>query len=171
MGPGSDLIGELSEWRNISDVVRQSFKALNEAMKLQGERIKQLEAQLEECVHVGELKQIQLSLSNKPTFAEVNRITGELMKEVNVTSKWEELRAQVQTKADKSEVRELYAGLTVANSKLNNRAMELNVKELQVSACLLAYWLRPDAHALILSIYRQIIALLQLYIIYIYICM
>lgn len=41
-----DLMGGTTEWRNVQDIVRLTFKALTDVVKAQGESIRELERQL-----------------------------------------------------------------------------------------------------------------------------
>lgn len=41
-----DLLGQMSNWRDVQDIVRLTFKALTETVKSQGNAIKDLEKQV-----------------------------------------------------------------------------------------------------------------------------
>lgn len=66
-----DLIQGMNEWRNIQEVIRNTFKALHDVIKAQGEAIKSLERQLEQKANKSEL-------SRKANISDVNRSLSEI---------------------------------------------------------------------------------------------
>jgi hypothetical protein len=51
-----DLIQGLQDWRNIQDIVRLTFRAINDVVKTQGRTIAQLEKKLEDKCSRGEVR-------------------------------------------------------------------------------------------------------------------
>ena len=127
-----DLLGGSGSWRNIQDVVREAFKALHDVVRVQGERIVELEAQLVNKADASQVHSLEVSLSNKPTFAEMGRATEELRRQLAVKEDIEGFRAQLHQKADKSELRDLYTGVTLATSRTSSAAeLETIVRQQQ----------------------------------------
>ena len=66
-----DLLKGLSEWRNIQDIVRLTFKALSDVVRMQGQAIHDLERQLPLKVSRSEFT---MAISQKASTAELSEI-------------------------------------------------------------------------------------------------
>jgi len=124
-----DLLTGLEDWRQIQDVVRSTFKSLHEVMRAQGMRIKQLEQKLGSCVSGREIETLQVSMSNKPTFAELSKEIEDRMSELGLRS----LKRQMASKVDKSELKEMYEDFTAATARIGDgsSALEALVQQQQ----------------------------------------
>jgi hypothetical protein len=70
-----DLIQGMGDWRNIQDIVRLTFRAVNDVLKEQGTRIADLELALADKASRDEMRQ---SLALKAGVDDVNRTLGEV---------------------------------------------------------------------------------------------
>mmetsp|Transcript_16993 Transcript_16993/g.29247 ORF Transcript_16993/g.29247 Transcript_16993/m.29247 type:complete len:676 (-) Transcript_16993:629-2656(-) len=124
-----DLLGGMNDWRNIQDVVRQTFKALHEVVRSQGDKIRALENRLKNSPSASEIENLQVSMSNKPTFGEMNKRINAALGEINIDN----IRNQLRAKADKNELKDLYSDLTVATQRIGDgtSAIELLVRQQQ----------------------------------------
>jgi len=110
------------DWRNIQDVVRQSFKVLYEIVRGQGDKIKMLEHKLKHATPCSnELESLQISMSNKPTFAEMEKQIAQHIDGINMKA----MRNQLKSKADKSELKDLYSDVTHATKRIGENAVSL----------------------------------------------
>lgn len=120
------MIGGLHEWRNIQGVVRQTFKALHDVIKsqvsysieytligfeLQGEKIKRLEYALDTKASMVTLQSLEISMANKPTFGEVEKMLDGITYRNNQSVA--EISGKIKRKADKADLKELYDGLNI----------------------------------------------------------
>ncbi|GBG31320.1 Hypothetical Protein FCC1311_075432 [Hondaea fermentalgiana] len=128
-GVMEDLLAGMNDWRNIQDVVRKTFKSLHDVVRAQGEKIRQLEQKAANAPTGGEFENLQVSMANKPTFAELNKHLTVRFEEMGLPA----LRAQLGSKADKIEMKDLYADMTTATQRMaeSNNALELLVRQQQ----------------------------------------
>lgn len=82
-----DLNAGINDWRNIQDVVRETFKAIHEVVRVQGEKIQILEHKMASKAGASELKTLEISCANKPTFGEMQRHFQEFSLRTAVESK------------------------------------------------------------------------------------
>uniref|UniRef100_A0A7S3LKV9 Uncharacterized protein n=1 Tax=Aplanochytrium stocchinoi TaxID=215587 RepID=A0A7S3LKV9_9STRA len=122
-----DMLAGLNEWRNIQDVVRQTFKELHGVVLVQGDKIKALER---ETVRVKDLQSIEVSLANKPTFIEMQKAVENASEKCE--SKVSEIEIELKTKAEKEELKDLYSGLTlITTTRKNTSDIEALVQQQQ----------------------------------------
>jgi len=75
-----DLLKGISEWRNIQDIIRLTFKALSDVVKAQGQGIQELERQMQTRVTKAEL---QSAVSNKANATDVSSWIAEVQAGLN----------------------------------------------------------------------------------------
>ena len=92
-----DLLQGMSEWRNIQEVIRSTFKALHEVIKSQGDAVKSLERQLESKASIAD---IQAALQRKANIADVNHS----LTDVSLVLEGKAALYDLDTKADKSDI-------------------------------------------------------------------
>ena len=86
-----DLIQGLGEWRNIQDIVRVTFRALNDVVKAQGARIAELEQALVDRPTRDEL---QASLARKADVDDVNSTLAGVSEALDATASAADLASQ-----------------------------------------------------------------------------
>jgi len=120
---------EGGDWRNIQDVVRQTFRALHEVVRVQGERIRTLEQKCAHSASSADLDAAQVAMSTKPTFAEMNKAINVRLEELHLDG----IRAQISSKASKNDLKSLYEDMTLATQRLGDgsNALELLVRQQQ----------------------------------------
>ncbi len=92
-----DLLQGMSEWRNIQEVIRSTFKALHEVIKSQGDAVKSLERQVDSKACIAD---IQSALQRKANVADVNHS----LRDVSLVLEGKAALYDLDTKADKSEI-------------------------------------------------------------------
>ena len=92
-----DLLQGMNEWRNIQDVVRNTFKALHDVIKAQGEAIRTLERQLEQKSSKAET---QAQLSRKAAILDINKSLSDMTHALDSKASLYEL----DNKVDKAEL-------------------------------------------------------------------
>lgn len=92
-----DLLQGMSEWRNIQEVIRSTFKALHEVIKSQGDAVKSLERQLESKASIAD---IQAALKCKANVVDVNHS----LTDVSLILEGKAALYDLDLKADKSEL-------------------------------------------------------------------
>ena len=114
-----DLVAGINDWRNIQEVVRETFKAIHNVVRVQGEKIKVLEAKVGRKVDSENinLRSFEVSLANKPTFVEVRKTVGEASAKsseeiARLEARIKELEKQLASRASKNELKHLYDSVT-----------------------------------------------------------
>ena len=92
-----DLLQGMSEWRNIQEVIRSTFKALHEVIKSQGDAVKSLERQLESKASISDM---QTALQRKANIADINHS----LTDVSLVLEGKAALYDLDAKADKSEI-------------------------------------------------------------------
>ena len=108
-----DLLQGMSEWRNIQEVIRSTFKALHEVIKSQGDAVKSLERQLESKASISDM---QTALQRKANIADINHS----LTDVSLVLEGKAALYDLDAKADKSEIEselQLKANLTDLTGK------------------------------------------------------
>jgi hypothetical protein len=70
-----DMLNNLTEWRNIDDIVRLTFKALSDVLRTQNSAIRELEKQMAGKVSRNEFSSV---VSNKPDTSQVHAIVNDM---------------------------------------------------------------------------------------------
>lgn len=105
------------------------IKGLKEVAHKQGENIRQLEQQLKYKAQAKDLDVLSVSMSNKPTFVEMQKNIATRLEELNIPG----LHAQLHTKADKHELKDLYEDMANATKRIGDstNSLELLVRQQQ----------------------------------------
>lgn len=96
-----DLLNGLSDWRNIQDIVRLTFKAMADVLKAQGAAIRDLERQIPLKSSKAEL---QSALSQKASLTDLSEQAAELAAMVESRGPLLDLQAQVEQKVSRSDL-------------------------------------------------------------------
>ncbi len=118
----------MEDWANIQDVVKYSIKNLHQLLRIQTEKIRNVEQKVSHDVAFKtELDSLTVSMSNKPTFIETKKLIMERIGDLNVDL----IRNQVSNKADKNELKSLYDDMTVATERItsSSNSLELLVRQ------------------------------------------
>jgi len=115
----TDLVSGLNEWRNIQEIVRTTFKAMNDVIKLHSEAIARLE---QEKATRTELQQVD---ARKADIAEVNAGLDEFNRVLETKAVAIDVAAHLERKASKQDVQELGAELSKSLSELQ-RTIDAN---------------------------------------------
>jgi hypothetical protein len=96
-----DLLNGLSDWRNIQDIVRLTFKAMSDVLKAQGAAIRDLERQMPLKSSKAEL---QSALSQKASLTDLSEQAAELAAMVESRGPLLDLQAQIEQKVSRSDL-------------------------------------------------------------------
>lgn len=107
-----DLIGGVNDWRNVSDVVRLTFKGLSDVIKAQGIALGRVEQQL---AHKASKQEVSTSLSLKANVSEVQRSITEILRTIELKTTAQDVKILL---ADKVSKAELYSAVSRTDSSI-----------------------------------------------------
>eukprot|EP01022_Parablepharisma_sp_SALTPOND_P018885 TRINITY_DN3149_c2_g1_i1.p1 TRINITY_DN3149_c2_g1~~TRINITY_DN3149_c2_g1_i1.p1 ORF type:complete len:945 (+),score=132.86 TRINITY_DN3149_c2_g1_i1:1642-4476(+) len=95
-----ELLQSTTEWINIQDIVKLTFKALFDTVKMQGEAIKDLEKAIPTKASKAELNS---GLSQKANISDVSRTVAEVASNIETRVTLEDIQALLEEKVSRSE--------------------------------------------------------------------
>lgn len=134
-----DLLKGLNDWKNVQDIIRLTFKALSDVVRVQGEAIRDLERASQTKVSRGELTS---SLAVKVNAADLGRELSDMLAALDSKPSTEELRAALEDKVTKSELQyQLSAKVSVDEVK-SLMDHKTNLKEFENESEVIRYQLQ-----------------------------
>ena len=96
-----DLLNSVSEWRPVQDIIRLTFKALSDLVKVQGSAIKEVESGLSSKANKSELN---TAVSVKANVSDLSRGLAELRNSLETKMSMEDIYSLVDEKVSKNDL-------------------------------------------------------------------
>jgi len=134
-----DLLKGLNDWKNVQDIIRLTFKALSDVVRVQGEAIRDLERASQTKVSRTELTS---ALAGKVNAADLGRELSDLLAALDSKPSTEDLRSALEDKVSKSELQyQLSAKVSVDEVK-SLMDHKTNLKEFENESEVIRYQLQ-----------------------------
>lgn len=91
----------MHDWRNIQEIVRVTFKALNDVVKAQGNSIKELEKQI---INKASKNELNSGLNIKANVADVMRTFSEVASSIESKVSMDEVQSYLDEKISKADL-------------------------------------------------------------------
>ena len=134
-----DLLKGLNDWKNVQDIIRLTFKALSDVVRVQGEAIKDLEHGLQTRVSRSELTS---ALALKISATEVSRELNDFASALDSKASVDDLRALLDDKVSKTDLQYQLSSKVSIDEVKTLMDHKTNLKEFENEAEVMRYQLQ-----------------------------